>query len=102
MCGERLAAFVQRTTGELDEAPDAQGRPRKVTCVSLIGYSLGGLMARYAAGRLLADGYFDRVRPRNLVTVATPHLGSFRCAVAGVGGWGAGGEAVPLRGGRGG
>ena len=81
MCGERLAALVQQTTAQIDSQPDAEGRGRRVTSLTLLGYSLGGLMVRYAAGKLLADGYFERVQPRNLVTVATPHLGSFRCGM---------------------
>lgn len=51
---------------------------RRVTMLSLIGYSLGGLVVRYAAGKLLALGFFDTVQPANLITVASPHLGSFR------------------------
>ena len=38
-------------------------------------YSLGGLMCRFAIGKLLAEGIFDRVSARNFVTVATPHMG---------------------------
>ena len=43
----------------------------------MVGYSLGGLVARYAVGLLFQQGLFDagRVAPVNFVTFATPHLG---------------------------
>ncbi|KAL7752328.1 hypothetical protein RI367_002374 [Sorochytrium milnesiophthora] len=47
----------------------------KITKISFLGYSLGGLIVRYAAGRLYSDGFFAHVKPMNLVTMATPHLG---------------------------
>ena len=43
--------------------------------ISLIGYSLGGLVARYVAGVLHAKRFFDKVQPLNFTTFATPHLG---------------------------
>lgn len=64
-----------------------------VTHFSIIGYSLGGLIARYVVGALYARGFFsDKSRstpatpltplngvrgvvPMNLVTLATPHIG---------------------------
>ena len=36
---------------------------KKVTKISVIGYSLGGLVARYAIGLLYTKGYFDRMEP---------------------------------------
>lgn len=39
---------------------------------------MGGLVTRYTAGRLYADGYFQSVTALNFVTIATPHLGSWR------------------------
>lgn len=51
--------------------------PRKATQISLVGYSLGGLVARHLAGQLLKLGFFDErgIEPVNFVTLATPHLG---------------------------
>jgi len=80
VCGERLAALVLESTSHINAQPDAEGRRRRVTSLTLLGYSLGGLMVRYAAGKLLALGYFERVKPRNFITVASPHLGCFRYA----------------------
>lgn len=44
--------------------------------ISILGYSLGGLIARYLAGILLDEGFFDTVKPVLFSTIATPHLGS--------------------------
>ncbi|KAI4115027.1 MAG: hypothetical protein LQ345_004303 [Seirophora villosa] len=43
--------------------------------LSVIGYSLGGLIARYAIGLLHSKGWFDKIQPVNFTTFATPHLG---------------------------
>ncbi|RMZ79937.1 hypothetical protein DV738_g2980, partial [Chaetothyriales sp. CBS 135597] len=42
---------------------------------SIVGYSLGGLVARFVVGLLDHKAYFKRMRPVNFVTFATPHLG---------------------------
>ncbi|EFJ53038.1 hypothetical protein VOLCADRAFT_85900 [Volvox carteri f. nagariensis] len=44
----------------------------------MIGYSMGGLIIRYVAGKLYAEGVFSRIRAVNFITVATPHLGAWR------------------------
>ena len=44
--------------------------------ISILGYSLGGLIARYLCGILLDEGFFDKVKPVLFSTIATPHLGS--------------------------
>lgn len=43
--------------------------------ISVVGYSLGGLVARYAIGLLYHKGYFERIKPMTFTTFATPHLG---------------------------
>ena len=49
--------------------------------VSLFGYSFGGLVARYLAGALEVESpAFMGLKPLNLVTCATPHLGVFHFA----------------------
>jgi hypothetical protein len=48
---------------------------QKITKISLIGYSLGGLLARYAIGLLNARGWLDKLEPMNFTTFATPHVG---------------------------
>lgn len=42
---------------------------------SIVGYSLGGLIARYALGVLHSQGYFDDIEPINFVSFCTPHVG---------------------------
>lgn len=46
-----------------------------VTKFSLIGYSMGGLIARYALGILFHEGFFDEVQPVHFATFCTPHVG---------------------------
>ncbi len=49
-----------------------------MTRFSIVGYSLGGLLARYAVGILSASGFFEEVTPINFATVATPNVGLLR------------------------
>ena len=44
--------------------------------ISIVGYSLGGLYARYLIGILYEANFFDFVEPMTFTTFATPHLGS--------------------------
>ncbi|KAK6454949.1 putative serine esterase [Scheffersomyces xylosifermentans] len=46
-----------------------------VTKISIIGYSLGGLLSRYVIGILEEIGFFDKVEPIFFTTFATPHVG---------------------------
>lgn len=47
----------------------------KVTKISIIGYSLGGLISRNVIGKLYAMGFFEEVKPVFFTTFATPHVG---------------------------
>ncbi|KAI4248702.1 MAG: hypothetical protein LQ352_005853 [Teloschistes flavicans] len=67
--GERVTQEVETLLQELER----DGSP--VAKLSVVGYSLGGLIARYAIGLLYSKGYFDRIQPVNFTTFATPHLG---------------------------
>ncbi|QRV74389.1 serine esterase [Ceratobasidium sp. AG-Ba] len=51
---------------------------KKVTRFSIVGYSLGGLISRYAIGILYERGFFKTVRPVNFTTFSTPHIGLLR------------------------
>ncbi|KAF2757633.1 DUF676-domain-containing protein [Pseudovirgaria hyperparasitica] len=68
--GERV---TQETEAELDRLAK---EGHNITKISMIGYSLGGLIARYAVGLLYSKGWFERLEPVNFTTFATPHLGS--------------------------
>ncbi|KAF9912986.1 hypothetical protein BX616_010187 [Lobosporangium transversale] len=55
---------------------------KKVTQLSFLGYSLGGLIGRFAIGLLAMEKFFDPleeggrgIQPMYFVTMATPHLG---------------------------
>ncbi|KAI4688048.1 uncharacterized protein J4E84_004976 [Alternaria hordeiaustralica] len=67
--GERVAEEVERKLEELAEAG------HDITKMSVVGYSLGGLIARYAIGLLFHRGIFEKIQPVNFTTFATPHLG---------------------------
>lgn len=62
--GERVCAEIEETM-----------REGNFTKLSIVGYSLGGLVARYAVGLLQAKGILDQVECLNFITFATPHLG---------------------------
>jgi hypothetical protein len=47
----------------------------KVDKISIVGYSLGGLIARHVIGSLYESGFFDVVTPVFFTTFATPHVG---------------------------
>ncbi|KAG7906186.1 hypothetical protein KL906_004639 [Ogataea polymorpha] len=47
----------------------------EVKKISVVGYSLGGLIARYCIGELYEVGFFDRIEPTVFSTFASPHLG---------------------------
>lgn len=67
--GERITNEVEAEVKRLEEA----GTP--IRKLSFIGYSLGGLVARYAVGLLYSAGMFDKIEPVNFTTFASPHLG---------------------------
>lgn len=67
---------AERVTREIEDTiEELKGDGIKVDRFSIIGYSLGGLIARYTVGLLDSKGYFDYIRPVNFTTFASPHLG---------------------------
>ncbi|KAF2725963.1 lipid particle protein [Polychaeton citri CBS 116435] len=68
--GERITNEIEQTLVDLERK---NGEP--VGKLSIVGYSLGGLVARYTIGLLYQDGIFDKIQPVNFTTFATPHLG---------------------------
>lgn len=67
--GERVAHEIEQ------ELEDLEKQGHAIKKLSVIGYSLGGLISRYAIGLLYQSGLFERVEPVNFTTFATPHLG---------------------------
>lgn len=66
----------KRISDEILEMARAISSPSsRVTKFSLIGYSMGGLVSRYALGILYHEGFFDKVQPVHFVTFCTPHVG---------------------------
>ncbi|KAI1808056.1 DUF676-domain-containing protein [Daldinia bambusicola] len=67
--GERVCLEIEE---ELDKIKSNGGKIKKI---SIVGYSLGGLVARYAVGLLEMRGLFNDIEPMNFITFASPHLG---------------------------
>ncbi|KAI1092605.1 DUF676-domain-containing protein [Rostrohypoxylon terebratum] len=67
--GERVCLEIEE---ELEKIRNKGG---KITKLSIVGYSLGGLVARYAIGLLEMRGILREVEPVNFTTFASPHLG---------------------------
>ncbi|KAF4977450.1 hypothetical protein FZEAL_6014 [Fusarium zealandicum] len=53
------------------------GRPYKITSISFIAHSLGGLVQTYAIAYIQKHSpqFFDLIKPINFITLATPYLG---------------------------
>lgn len=70
VCGFRVAQ-------EIANKIDSLGGISRITKFSLVGYSLGGLIARYALGLLYKKGFFEKrnIELINFTTFCTPHVG---------------------------
>ncbi|KAG8526927.1 uncharacterized protein KY384_008356 [Bacidia gigantensis] len=67
---------AERITQEIEEyIKHLETEGNSIKRLSVVGYSLGGLVARYVIGLLYTKSYFDRIEPVNFTTFATPHLG---------------------------
>ncbi|KAI7062855.1 DUF676-domain-containing protein [Hortaea werneckii] len=67
---------AERITTEIeDEIRRLQNLGAPLSKISIAGYSLGGLIARYVVGLLYKNGVFETLQPCNVTTFATPHLG---------------------------
>ncbi|PNY25939.1 lipase [Tolypocladium capitatum] len=67
--GERVCAEIE------EELRSITSQGGKITKLSIVGYSMGGLVSRYAVGLLYAKGILDTVECMNFTTFASPHLG---------------------------
>lgn len=70
--GKRIADEIMAETARLNAEKD------RVVRFSIVGYSMGGLISRYAVGVLYANGYFDEIEAHQFTTFCTPHLGILR------------------------
>ncbi|MCJ1471021.1 hypothetical protein MMC07_009669 [Pseudocyphellaria aurata] len=67
---------AERVTHEVeDRLEELEKEGKEIKKLSVVGYSLGGLVARYVVGLLYSKGWFSRLEPVNFTTFATPHLG---------------------------
>ncbi|KAG7924528.1 hypothetical protein KL925_005331 [Ogataea polymorpha] len=69
LCGTRVAEEI------LAEALRLQEQGLTVSKFSVVGYSLGGLIARYAIGVLHYRGFFCNIEPVNFTSFCSPHVG---------------------------
>lgn len=77
---------AERVTHEIESfLEELEQEGKQIRKLSIVGYSLGGLVARYAIGLLYSRGWFSKLEPTNFTTFATPHLG-VRAPGSGVGG----------------
>lgn len=54
----------ERVCQEIEEEIENLGKQgQDITKLSVVGYSLGGLVARYAVGLLDSKGVFDKIKP---------------------------------------
>ncbi|MCJ1379369.1 hypothetical protein MMC17_002470 [Xylographa soralifera] len=67
--GERVAREIEEEVERLKE------EGVYIKKLSMVGYSLGGLIARYTIGLLYSRGWFEKIVPVNFTTFASPHLG---------------------------
>nr|KAJ3419645.1 hypothetical protein HK105_006704 [Polyrhizophydium stewartii] len=81
-CEPARALSAKSASAENELSADKPEGDDIIDRISLIGYSLGGLIIRYVIGRLDAAGVFDAVRPVNFITLATPHLGTVKPPVS--------------------
>jgi hypothetical protein len=66
----------ERVCLEIEEELDLiRSRGGNITKLSMVGYSLGGLVARYAIGLLYARGVLDRLECMSFTAFASPFLG---------------------------
>ncbi|KFX98790.1 hypothetical protein O988_04197 [Pseudogymnoascus sp. VKM F-3808] len=67
--GQRVCQEIEEELKRLSESGQA------VKKLSMVGYSLGGLVGRYTVGLLESRGFFDHIEAINFTTISTPHLG---------------------------
>lgn len=67
--GERVAREIE------DTLKDLAAKGQEIKKLSMVGYSLGGLVGRYAIGLLDSRGWFDKIEPVNFTAIASPFLG---------------------------
>ncbi|KAI5479229.1 lipid particle protein [Pseudohyphozyma bogoriensis] len=71
ICAERVVEEIDSEIARIEEEGG------EVTRFSIVGYSLGGLVARYVLGLLESrtPSFFSKVRPVNFTTFASPAIG---------------------------
>ncbi|CAM9848667.1 unnamed protein product, partial [Heterosigma akashiwo] len=71
VCGNRL---VREITTFIRQKERNQKNAR-ISRISFVGFSAGGIFSRYAIGVLEEHGFFQAVRPDQYISIVSPHLG---------------------------
>jgi hypothetical protein len=68
---------IHRDDHKLLRVRDVENLPHKITSISFISHSLGGLIQTYAIAYIQKHSpeFFDKIRPINFVAMASPFLG---------------------------
>ncbi|KAF9516708.1 hypothetical protein BS47DRAFT_626606 [Hydnum rufescens UP504] len=69
VCADRVVDEVQHEVDQLKIVG------KRVVRFSILGYSLGGLIARLAVFLLNSHSFFERIQPCNFTTIASPAIG---------------------------
>ena len=74
-CG--IATTGQRMANEITDFIKTHQNTSKITKISFLSYSAGGIWAHYAATALFNQGLFNTIQPQFFITIATPNLGVY-------------------------
>lgn len=74
VCGYRLFKEIVDYIENSDQSNVSHTKHK----ISLVGYSLGGLIARYTIGLLEREGWLERLDCVDFLTLATPHAGKLQ------------------------
>ena len=67
----------ESSVSNCEQEPNSEDHAYRITSISFIGHSLGGLIQTYAIAYIqkYSPQFFDRIKPVSFITLATPFLG---------------------------
>ena len=67
----------ESSASNCEQGPNNKDHAYRITSISFIGHSLGGLIQTYAIAYIqkYSPQFFDRIKPISFITLATPFLG---------------------------
>ena len=75
--GYRVLLEVCQFIQKYNEENENEGSGKQIRRISIVGYSLGGLVARFIVGKMFTEckEYFAGIKPVLFLTMASPHVG---------------------------